>query len=537
MRCLFYPDCQCYDYLTNPTSPAEELIMLKNLLRIPDTFDPADRRRRQVLNVLMIIHVTLNSINIGLAVILFITTSGNYKTSFLQPILVEIFLIILLIINRSRRIPSWVVGSFLILFLIALFTQVDTPAELYRGRSTIIWIIPILIGTIIFPTGYQFMVLFVICLLIQFLTPPDPNYPEQVIYYFPMLELLFITLISWIGQRISEQAIRDARKQADGARRHAANLEAVLNSISDGVLVLDLNGQVLSTNPALLKMIPKEQLEKLIAKPLDTKLRWKNKFFSISKSPVPEIGSVAIFRDETRRVETERAKDALLATASHELRTPLTAIMNYLEMIQTFIKMDKISAVEFNEYIDRAIENLNRLRNLVNNILDQAQIQAGALELKEKLFNLPTLLEKNRQLLDTLLKQKALNYSLDIAPDVPFEIKGDPDRLHQVLVNLVGNAIKFTKQGGIHVKVFLMNQDNLAIEVADTGAGIPDERLPDIFEAFRRGSDYAQREQQGAGLGLSIAKEIVNRMGGEISVASTLGVGSTFTVSIPLQPT
>jgi signal transduction histidine kinase len=437
--------------------------------------------------------------------------------------------------NRSPRVPAWVSGAILILFSIVLFAQADTPVELYDGRSLIVWVVPILLGAMIFPVGYQFFITLAICLMMQFLTPPNHQYPGSSVNYHAMTILLLVTLISWVAQRISEQAIRDAHKQAEAARHHASNLEAVLNSISDGVLVLDLNGHVLSTNPALLKMIPEEQLEKLIAKPLDNKLRWKNKFFSITKSPVPEVGSVAIFRDETRRVETDRAKDALLATASHELRTPLTAVMNYLEMIQTFIKMDKISAVEFNEYVDRAIENLNRLRNLVNNILDQAQIQAGALQLKEKLFNLPTLLEKNRQLLDTLLKQKSLDYSLEIAPDVPFEIKGDPDRLHQVLVNLVGNAIKFTKQGGIQVKVFLLNRDNLAIEVADTGAGIPDERLPDIFEAFRRGSDYAQREQQGAGLGLSIAKEIVNRMGGEISVASTLGVGSTFTVSIPLQ--
>lgn len=513
--------------------------MLKNLLRIPDTFDPDDRRRRQVLNILLIICIMLNVIVISLSLILL----ASYRTSnatpnnnpATAPVFAMILFIVLLLMNRSPRIPAWLTGTIFIVFCLALFTQADTPAELYNGRSTLIFTIPLLLGSLIFPNGYQFLIALAICLLMQFLTPPDPRYPSNSVNYFSMLGFILLALITWVGQRISAQAIRDARKQAEDARRHASNLEAVLNSISDGVLVLDLNGHVLSTNPALLKMIPEDQLAKLIVKPLETRTRWKNKFFSITKSPVPEIGSVAIFRDETRRIETERAKDALLATASHELRTPLTAIMNYLEMIQVFIGMGKINTGEFNEYIDRAIENLNRLRNLVNNIIDQAQIQAGELQLKEKLFNLPALFEKNRQLLDALLKQKALNYSLNIAPDVPFEIKGDPDRLHQVLVNLIGNAIKFTKQGGIQVKVFLLNKDNLAIEVADTGPGIPDERLPDIFEAFRRGSDYAQREQQGAGLGLSIAREIVNRMGGDISVASTLGTGSTFTVSIPVQ--
>ena len=510
--------------------------MLKNLLRIPNTFDPEDYRRRQILNVLLIFWVLANSAICILSLIILLTTGpGNdFIPRFVREGLPLVFFSILFLLNHSRRIPTWLTGAIFIIFCLGLFTQLDTPAEMYNGRSTLFWVLPILLGVVILPSGYQFLVTLAICLLMQLFTPPDPRYPTNSVNYYSMITLLLITLITWVIQRISNQATRDAYKQAENARLHASNLEAVLNSIGDGVLVLDLNGKVRSTNPALLRMIPEDQIENMLANPLDTKVRWRNKFFSVTKSPVPEIGSVAVFRDETRRVETERAKDALLATASHELRTPLTAVMNYLEMIQVFIRMGKISTAEFNEHIDRAIENLNRLRNLVNNILDQAQIQAGTLELKEKRFNLPALLEKNRQLLDGLLKQKALDYSLTIAPDVPAEIKGDPDRLHQVLINLVGNAIKFTKQGGIQVKVFLQNPNLLAIEVADTGLGIPEEQLPDIFEAFRRGSDYAQREQQGAGLGLSIAKEIVNRMGGNISVTSTVGVGSTFTVSIPL---
>lgn len=509
--------------------------MFKKLLLVPNTFDPDDRRRRQILNIIFIICITVDLLLLILSS-MFSGDASLDNDTFNIGILSFVFFMILLVMNRFSRIPAWIIGSIFLSGYLIMITQVDSPAELYNGRSIHVLVTPILLSALIFSPGYQFIVMIVICLMMQFFTPPDYRHPETSVNYFSMTTFVFVTFLSFLAARIERRAVQDARKQAEDARRHASNLEAVLNSIGDGVLVLDLQGQVLSTNPALLRMIPEEQLGKLIAKPLESKIRWKNKFFSITKSPVPEVGSVAIFRDETRRVETERAKDALLATASHELRTPLTAIMNYLEMIQVFIKMGKINTAEFNEYIDHAIENLNRLRGLVNNILDQAQIQAGALELKEKLFNLPTLFEKTHQLLDTLLKQKQLDYSLNIAPDVPFQIKGDPDRLHQVLVNLVGNAIKFTREGGINVKVFLLNKDNLAIEVADTGAGIPDERLPDIFEAFRRGSDYAQREQQGAGLGLSITREIITRMGGEISVASTLGVGSTFTVSIPINP-
>jgi signal transduction histidine kinase len=197
--------------------------------------------------------------------------------------------------------------------------------------------------------------------------------------------------------------------------------------------------------------------------------------------------------------------------------------------------MGKINTDEFNQHIARALENVKRLQGLVNDILDQAQIQAGVLNLKNDMFDLRSLVEKAYQLLEMLLKEKNLSYELTIAPDVPLEVRGDANRLNQVLVNLIGNAIKFTTEGGIKVNVSMPVKEKLSIQVADSGPGIAPEQLPDIFEAFRRGSDYIHRERQGAGLGLSIAKEIITRMGGEISVSSELGQGSIFTVLLPMK--
>ena len=244
---------------------------------------------------------------------------------------------------------------------------------------------------------------------------------------------------------------------------------------------------------------------------------------------------MAVFRDETRRNETERARDALIATASHELRTPLAAVMNYLELLLMFSKMGKIKTAEFSEHLARALENSKRLQGLVNNILDQAQIQAGALELKRQPFDLRALFEKTYRLLEVLIKQKNLSYELNVELDVPAEIVSDQERLQQVLVNLIGNAVKFTDRGGVKVGVSVPRKNELYIQVADSGLGIPPEQLPDIFEAFRRGSNYAQRERQGAGLGLSIVKEIVTRMGGEIFASSEPGVGSSFIVTLPVE--
>lgn len=317
-------------------------------------------------------------------------------------------------------------------------------------------------------------------------------------------------------------------------QNQAANHEAVLNNIADGVLVLNLQGGFLSANPALLSMVSKEDLQEIIAEPLGKTIKWKRKVFSVTTAPVPDVGTVAVFRDETRRYEIERAKDAMLATASHELRTPLTAVMNYLEMLIVFTRMGKTNIELFTEHLNRALENSQRLHRLILAILDQAQIHAGRMELKKQHFSLQEVFETTQQLLNSLIVQKGLSYELTVYPEVPDEIVGDADRLQQVLLNLIGNAIKFTTRGGIRVDVHCQNAETLTIAVADTGPGIPTEQLPDIFEAFRRGSNYTYREHQGAGLGLSIVKEIVTLMNGHISVSSEMGVGSVFTVTIPV---
>ena len=497
--------------------------MLKKLLTIPDTFDPDDRRRRQILNILLVAFITLSILNGIVALMLSILMHDAHATILINlSAWATIFFTLLLFANRSPKLPGWLVSSILVTFVIIAIAQVDTPKELYDGRSLLSWVLPIMLGAVIFRPVAVFPITAIITGIMHLFYMGSVN-------YYAVLTLFFIAGISWLGMSIANRAIRDAR-------RHAANNDAILNSIADGVLVLDLQGNLISANPALLKMIPANELEKIIAKPLEKITRWKQNIFSVSISEVPEIGTVAVFRDDTRRHEIERARDALLATASHELRTPLTAVMNYLEMLQVLSKMGKINTKEFDEHIARALENLKRLQSLVNNILDQAQIQAGVMQLKHESFNLRSLMEKTYQLLSVLMEQKHLSYKLTVATNVPPEINGDATRLHQVLLNLIGNAIKFTSEGGIRVDVSMPAKEKLSIQVADSGPGIPPEQLPDIFEPFRRGSDYAQREQQGAGLGLSIAKEIITRMGGEISVASEPGHGTIFTIFLPTVP-
>jgi signal transduction histidine kinase len=504
--------------------------MLKNIFSIPDTFDPDDHRRRQIINLasITIIFIAFLIGVLSLLVIYYdLDPNGSIaEEALIIPIISTIVVCsILTIATRLSKVSSWFNGMALVIFITLVISQSDTTQQLYNGRSLVMWVIPIMLTAVMLRPGYAFVVSTTISGLIWIFH----HNPDGSTNYYSVMALFLIASISWLTMTIANNAIRDAH-------REAANNKAILENMGEGLLVLDLQGKLLSANQALLNMIPEEELKEILVDPLGKTLQWKRRIYSIIASQVPEVGMVAVFRDETRRHETERARDALIAIASHELRTPLAATMNYLELTLMLIGLGKVNMEEFKENLTRALENSRRLQGLVDNILDQAQIQAGVLELKNRLFNLPSLFEKTRQLLEVLIQQKNLSYELKIAADVPSEILGDADRLHQVLVNLIGNAIKFTNQGGIKVRISAPQKETLSIEVADTGAGIPPEQLPDIFETFRRGSNYAQRERQGAGLGLSIAKEIVTRMGGEIQVASEPGKGSTFTVSIPFQP-
>jgi signal transduction histidine kinase len=244
-------------------------------------------------------------------------------------------------------------------------------------------------------------------------------------------------------------------------------------------------------------------------------------------SNVKDVGRVAIVRDVSRQVEVERAKDAMLGVVSHEMRTPLAAIIGFAEVIA--LRNDMATP-----FAERIRVNAQRLTYMVNDLLDHAQMQSGKLKIRNEPFSPASLLLLVRNLLSGLAEQKSLKLITHVDPALPELIIGDNSRLQQILVNLIGNAIKFTEYGEVNVSVRMLETEWQMI-VQDTGIGIPAERLPDIFEPFRRGSDYATRQHQGAGLGLSIVKKLVELMEGRIDMLSTVGQGSVFTVTLPLK--
>lgn len=183
---------------------------------------------------------------------------------------------------------------------------------------------------------------------------------------------------------------------------------------------------------------------------------------------------------------------------------------------------------------ERITKNTERLLGLINDLLDQAQMEAGKLTIQMAPLRPAELLEVLHGLMDKTAADKRLRLTSEIDPNLPEILNGDAARLQQILVNLINNAIKFTEHGAIRVRLYRHDENKWGIVVSDTGSGIPESEIPHIFDTFRQVDDAATRVHRGFGLGLSIVKQLVNMMNGEIEVESILGEGSTFMITLPL---
>ncbi len=231
-------------------------------------------------------------------------------------------------------------------------------------------------------------------------------------------------------------------------------------------------------------------------------------------------------------LEASRLKSQLLANVSHDLRTPLSAILGYVDMLQEGIYgplLEKQRAI-----IGRIMNSTSQLTDLVGELLDQAQLEAGTLKLTITSLAPTDLLDHVKSTMSVLAETKGLELTGEIAADLPSSLWGDQARLRQILTNLVSNAIKFTERGVVHIHLYRPNISHWAIQVSDTGLGIPSEAQTYIFDAFRQVDGTTTRKYGGSGLGLSIVKQLVTLMGGQITVESNSERGSIFTVVLPL---
>ena len=232
--------------------------------------------------------------------------------------------------------------------------------------------------------------------------------------------------------------------------------------------------------------------------------------------------------------QASRAKSDFLAMMSHELRTPMNGVLGMLQLLET-TEMTQEQA----EYAALATESTEHLLKVINDILDFSRIERGALELERIPFSLQDLLLGSIQVFQHSAQQRGLYLRLESQPGLEdFEVRGDPTRIRQILVNLLGNALKFTEDGGIRIETRWQPLDNEVLwftcAVRDSGIGIAPERLEHMFDAFQQADTSISRRYGGTGLGLSIARTLAERMGGTLHASSEEGIGSVFTLEIPL---
>jgi PAS domain S-box-containing protein len=554
--------------------------VLSQLLDVPST-DPEDARRRKLLTIILLGVLVVDAL--ALVMSLISAALVGFDEAMLLLIVGSAVSLFgfggLLALNRYRS--GALASTLFLVFLTLVFAFSDVPEQVVDGRSQFLFTIPIIMASVLLrpASSFWFAALsgVLVTLLAVFALDVFPNLPGTIGFFV-------VALVSWLSARSLNRALDDLRvinreldqrvqdrtkDLADALARVQAESnknQAILESIADGVVVFDENGQAIVANDATTYLLSRpndqiihynvetmlrqanqqdEEREKVIRAVRDKRLKsssrvkfgWGEKTLSVSVAPVRDgsgetTGTVVVFRDYTREAEVDRMKSAFVSMVSHELRTPLNAILGYADMLKEEV-FGTLSEGQL-ATIQRVSANGQRMLGLVNNLLDQAQIEAGKITISMTPFDPNSLIEDLRSATGVLGEQKGLQLEYTVDSAVPNLVISDRHRLHQVLVNLVGNAIKFTERGKVSVRVFLPDKEHWTLEVTDTGSGIPREAQSYIFEPFRQVDGSETRHHAGTGLGLAIVKQLVNLLGGEITLISTVGRGSTFSVILPL---
>lgn len=360
--------------------------------------------------------------------------------------------------------------------------------------------------------------------------------------------------------------LRDQRIETSRSR-------SILEAIADGVLVTDQHGEITLFNHSAERMLELKRAE-VIGRTIehfsnlfsgvalawmDTIKTWMkeplsfnpmNTFseqvslengnvLSVNLAPVMNnnefLGTVSVFRDITHLIEIDRLKSEFVATVSHELRTPMTSIKGYVDILLMGVAGD-LSEQQL-RFLSVVQENTERLTILVNDLLDLSRIEAGQVNLTLQPIDLSELIYEVMEEIDrlTVAENKSMQFNLELPLDLP-RIKGDPERIRQILINLLGNAFHYTSSNG---KVTLMARqigEEIQVDIKDNGVGIPPKEQDRIFDRFYRGDNHMVIATAGTGLGLSIVAKLINMHHGRIWVQSSgvEGEGSTFSFTLPV---
>ena len=341
---------------------------------------------------------------------------------------------------------------------------------------------------------------------------------------------------------------------------------SVFNAMKDGVIVLDYKERIADINPVgtfifqdtanvlgreICTLLPEwnqwkstnpmGEIKQEIAFELGTdKLTFSLRTTSLFDRNGKRNGRVLLINDITelkraqeQSMEASRLKTQLLASVGHDLRAPLGAIIGYAEMMNdgTLGRISEEQEKASSEILDSA----NQLLSFINNLVGQAQIETGKIVLREFPFDVEEIIGPLMSTLNFHAHKKGLLFTQYIEPGLPPKIIGDQFWLRQIVLNLVNNAVKFTEKGSVHVRFLRQGENHWAIQVADTGVGIPIEAQKRVFEAFEQVQSPEMIKQAGFGLGLSIVAQLASLMNGTVELESEVNRGSKFTVVLPLK--
>lgn len=545
-----------------------------------EKFDSDTARRGRLLNTLLLGLFVLGLLGIVTSVTV-VTINRAWGNPDNLLLVLVVFIIVLgsfglfYVNQHSVKSASF---SFLI-FLSITFAFSDIPSEIANGRSSFVFFIPIAISSLLLAPASSFIFAIgggFVLILAGYVAGVTAN-------AVTIISGFFLALISWLAARSLEQALKDLRvinanldklveektqQLAQTLSREltlAGRNQAILNSIADGVIVFDAGNRAILANPAL-SQLTETPLDKMLdsrmsefvqqetlspsargtllglfdlheGKTAGKRIIWGNKTLSASVARVRDeqggnLGVVGVFRDVTREAELENMKNTFMAVVSHELRTPLNAILGFAEMLKENV-YGPVNDQQRN-ISGRIMNNTQRLLAIVSDLLDQAQIEAGKLKIRNAPCRPAELLEALHETMSKIAADKGLELITELDPALPSIISGDRQRLQQIMVNLTNNAIKFTEAGNVRVELSLLDESNWQIRVTDMGEGIPEDARSYIFETFRQVDEASTRQHGGVGLGLSIVKQLAELMKGRVVVESELGNGSVFIVTLPL---
>lgn len=367
---------------------------------------------------------------------------------------------------------------------------------------------------------------------------------------------------SVISEKTKDQEV--IWKKYNSALVEKKETEAVMRSIAEGLVVVGPDGKVVMMNPAAEKLLGISKKDK-VGKPLLDNLKDEQLVSLVKTTPDGQdreielsskedetkkiirassavienengqtVGMVSVLSDITKQRELDQMKTGFVTSVSHELRTPLVAIDKSLSLILSR-SAGPISDNQ-EEFLRIAERNLKRLNRLIDDLLDLSKLESGKMELKLQPCAAEKIVKETIDSFQTWANAKSIKLVSKVPPGMP-EINLDPDRITQVLNNLIGNAIKFTPSGGAITTEAVMQaaKGRVEISVSDTGVGMPRESLAKIFDKFYQVKGSVSTEISGTGIGLSVAKELVELHGGKIYVESEEGHGSKFTFTLPIK--